>query len=246
MDGLRLLSLGALLCLFAGVQLFFGGSLFTLFHPVPFGIVLLGTAAILAVRNGFKAISASSRAVFATTTSEASAEKISLLAPKWVAACGAARKEGLLALEPHRAELESLSPRIARGLKRLMDGVAPEEALSLLESEHLSERERGQTRLELLSSLGSALGAFGLVSALLCLLPGLSDLSKLDQLSRSVQLSLVGLLWGSVLSAVVVAPIRERVSEGQIELETFQAKERYALKAIAMTEHPLALEEKLK
>lgn len=118
------------------------------------------------------------------------------------------RRDGLLALEPLREEIDD--PFLRSGIDRVLD-TRREELTAGLEADRTALEERYAAAAELLDAAGSAATSFGMLASLLGVMQLLWSDGIPGSLGAGVATSLLTTLYGAVLSNMVCAPLAGKV-----------------------------------
>lgn len=155
-----------------------------------------------------------------------------------------ARRDGLLALEHRRDELEH--PFIRLGVELTVDGTRPEMLEEVLRSEIDAMARRHREGKGMLDQLGRSAPAFGLIGTLLGLIVMLGNISDPSSIAGGMAVALITTLYGAVLSTASLLPMAEKLAYySRQEMLTREVIIRGIL-AIQAGEHPRLIAQRLK
>lgn len=115
-----------------------------------------------------------------------------------------ARKEGVLAVEPHRAALQNALLR--KSLKYVTDGFEPATVRELLDAEIESAFESEENAARVFEIAGGYAPAVGILGAVLGLIQVLSALSDPSKIGEGIAVAFVSTLYGLALANLVLLP----------------------------------------
>ena len=116
-----------------------------------------------------------------------------------------ARREGILALESHVENAED--EFMAKSIQLAIDGTAPELIKDILTTEVAFMEDRHARGQSLLSDMGAAAPAFGMIGTLIGLVQMLAGMDDPSAIGAGMATALLTTLYGSVLSNVVFLPL---------------------------------------
>jgi chemotaxis protein MotA len=116
-----------------------------------------------------------------------------------------ARRDGLLALESHAAEVSD--GFLKRGLEMVIGGTSKEDIQSVLETEVNYVEERHRTGRKILDNLGAAAPAFGMVGTLIGLVQMLRTLDDPSQIGGGMATALLTTLYGALIANLFCIPL---------------------------------------
>ena len=122
-----------------------------------------------------------------------------------------ARREGLLSLEDHMANLDE--PFLKNGIQLVVDGSDPELVRGILETEMSNMQQRHFTGIHFWSNLGNFLPAFGMVGTLIGLIQMLKNLGSGDPaaIGTGMAAALITTLYGTLGANLVAIPIQTKL-----------------------------------
>ena len=155
-----------------------------------------------------------------------------------------ARREGILALESHVESAED--EFLGRSIRLAIDGTAPELIKDILTTEVAFMEDRHAKGQAILSTMGSAAPAFGMIGTLIGLVQMLAGMDDPSAIGVGMATALLTTLYGSVLSNVVFLPLAGvlKVRTAAELLSREIAIE--GILAIQSGDNPRAVEQKLK
>ena len=122
-----------------------------------------------------------------------------------------ARREGLLSLEDHMANLDE--PFLRNGIQLVVDGSDPELVRGILETEMSNMQQRHFIGIRFWSNLGSYLPAFGMVGTLIGLIQMLKNLGSGDPaaIGTGMAAALITTLYGTLGANLIALPIQTKL-----------------------------------
>lgn len=235
--------IGILLALAAiiGGQVLEGGHVGSLLQLTAFVIVCGGTVGAVMLQspvkvfvNGVRMV----RWVFVPPklTPRILAEQISVLSQ-------AARKEGLLALEP-QVEMAA-DPFLKKGLQLLVDGVEPEKLREALEVELNAVEEHQRQAARVWEAAGGYAPTIGILGAVLGLIHVMENLSDPARLGGGIAVAFVATIYGVGLANLVFLPIANKLKAIIAQHVVVREMLVDGLVAIASGENPRLIEGRL-
>ena len=208
---------GLLLALFALVlgQWVEGGQLGSLFQPAALIVVFGGTLGSVLLQSGLEGLLRGLRMVnLAFTPSRAFYPALLDTILSWSMT---ARMEGFLHLE--RFIDAHPDPFIAKGLRMVVDGVAPGTILEILNIE-ISSYERDQRQaIKVWESAGGYAPTIGMLGAVLGLIRVMQNLADPTLLGSGIAVAFVATIYGVGLANLVCLPIANKIKQHvQIEI----------------------------
>lgn len=154
-----------------------------------------------------------------------------------------ARREGILALEPHIKSLDNLYVR--KGLQLMVDGIEPEVIRNIMETEIDNTAARHETGVGLLNALASYAPAMGLIGTVIGLVQMLRKMSDPSKIGPAMAVALITTFYGAILSNLVFLPLCGKLKHrSQKELHIMEMQ-LTAILGIARGENPRLLRETL-
>ena len=126
------------------------------------------------------------------------------------------RREGLLALE----KAEVANEYLAKGVRLVADGSAPNLVRAVLETEIESLQQRHRRGQAVFKGMGTAAPAFGMIGTLVGLVQMLQNMDDPASIGPSMAVALLTTFYGAVLANVVFLPMVKKLEERSID-ETF-------------------------
>ncbi|TCK62546.1 flagellar motor stator protein MotA [Seleniivibrio woodruffii] len=131
-----------------------------------------------------------------------------------------ARRDGLLALEPHAADMKD--PFIKKGLMMIIDGREPDFVETVLDQDiHLME-ERHHGFAFIFSQAGGYAPTLGVLGAVVGLIAALGNLSDIEKLGHSIAAAFIATLLGIFVGYVLCHPFcnkLKRMSHHEAEIK---------------------------
>lgn len=235
--------IGILLALAAiiGGQVLEGGHVGSLLQLTAFVIVCGGTLGAVMLQSPVKVFVSGMkmvRWVFVPPklTPRILAEQISVLSQ-------AARKEGLLALEP-QVEMAA-DPFLKKGLQLLVDGVEPEKLREALEVELTAVEEHQRQAARVWEAAGGYAPTIGILGAVMGLIHVMENLSDPARLGGGIAVAFVATIYGVGLANLVFLPIANKLKAIIAQHVVVREMLVDGLVAIASGENPRLIEGRL-
>lgn len=235
--------IGILLALAAiiGGQVLEGGHVGSLLQLTAFVIVCGGTVGAVMLQSPVKVFVSGMRMVRwvfvpPKLTPRILAEQISVLSQ-------AARKEGLLALEP-QVEMAA-DPFLKKGLQLLVDGVEPEKLREALEVELNAVEEHQRQAARVWEAAGGYAPTIGILGAVLGLIHVMENLSDPARLGGGIAVAFVATIYGVGLANLVFLPIANKLKAIIAQHVVVREMLVDGLVAIASGENPRLIEGRL-
>lgn len=221
------------------ISIFLGGSLSAFVNAPGIAVVLGGTvAATLIMQRLSVVIGAFKVGLNVLTDKYVSPEQIIQTV---VDLAQKARKEGLLSLE----KVNVGNSFLQKGLKMLIDGMEPDDVISVLRTElvYLKQRhKRGQKVFKFMASTSPAMGMVGTLIGLVQMLMTLDDPSAIGP---AMAVALLTTFYGAVLAFLFFGPmaskLENRTAEESARLEMIIC----AIPGLANGDNPRILEQRL-
>lgn len=235
--------IGILLALAAiiGGQVLEGGHVGSLLQLTAFVIVCGGTLGAVMLQSPVKVFVSGMkmvRWVFVPPklTPRILAEQISVLSQ-------AARKGGLLALEP-QVEMAA-DPFLKKGLQLLVDGVEPEKLREALEVELNAVEEHQRQAARVWEAAGGYAPTIGILGAVMGLIHVMENLSDPSRLGGGIAVAFVATIYGVGLANLVFLPIANKLKAIIAQHVVVREMLVDGLVAIASGENPRLIEGRL-
>ncbi len=154
-----------------------------------------------------------------------------------------ARREGILALEPHVQEIEN--EFMQKGLQLSVDGLEPQTISDIMEKEIEGMKNRHQLGAEIFMTLGTFAPALGMIGTLIGLVQMLQSMNEPDKIGPAMAIALLTTFYGSVLANLVFMPMSGKLKARS--KEEAQLMEMVISGVVALTngDNPRILEQKL-
>lgn len=223
------------------VAIAFGGGI-SLFINVPSLMIVMGgtlgaTMINYPIKDVFGAVKVVKNVFFSKTyNSEA-------LSGQFVEYASKARREGILALEPHVKEIDYEFFR--KGLQLSVDGLEPQAIGEILETEVAAMRDRHQLGAEIFATMGMFSPALGMIGTLIGLVQMLQSMSDPDSIGPAMAVALLTTFYGSVLANLVFMPIAGKLKTRSREETRIMDMIITGVTSITNGDNPRILEQKL-
>jgi len=220
-------SVGGLVLAIAGIFLGYtldGGKFSSLVQPAAFAIVVVGTfGAVLlqSERSAFMRGLSMLRWVFFPPRGDR--QTLSRDIALWALT---ARRDGLLSLEPYIAKAD---PFVQKGLRLVVDGIAPDKLRSLLEHEINGYEFAQRQAARIWESAAGYAPTIGILGAVLGLIHVMENLSDPSRLGSGIAIAFVSTVYGVGLANLFLYPVgnklkaivNDKVSQYEILAEVF-------------------------
>lgn len=200
-------------------QLLGGGSLGQLFQLTALLVVLGGTAGAVALSHSMTDLRAALgmvRRVYRMADRD-----LAPLVEEIVKVASVARKEGLLAIEAHRASIQD--PLFQRSVKYVIDGFEPSTVREIMDAEIKRALEKDEMAAQVFESAGNYAPTMGVLGAVIGLVQVLSALDDPAKIGQGIAVAFVAILYGIGLSNLVFLPwaakLRRKAEQGIIPKE---------------------------
>ena len=196
-----------------------GGKLASLLQPAAFAIVVVGTfgAVLLQSRLGtFRRALAMLRWVFVRP-----ADNRAVLARDIAAWNLAARRDGLLALERYMAT--ATDPFYVKGLRMIVDGIAPDKLRQLLDVEITAYETAERQAVRVWESAAGYSPTVGILGAVLGLIHVMENLTDPAKLGSGIAVAFVSTIYGVGLANLLLYPVANKLKA--IVVQTVQQYE---------------------
>jgi len=219
-----------------------GAGLQALVSPAAFMIVVVGTVAAILVQTPWAVMRNAIRVlpwVLRPPVHDGAALIQTLV--EW---SGAARKQGLLGLEP-MLEDPALDDFLRKGLQLVVDGSEPETLRAIMEVE-LSMREHADTRAaRVFEGMGVYAPTLGIIGAVLGLISTMQNLADPSKLGPGIGAAFVATVYGIGLANLLFLPVANKlkaVVQAQSQVREMMIE---GLICIAQGDNPRGIEQKL-
>ncbi|OGQ87878.1 MAG: flagellar motor protein MotA [Deltaproteobacteria bacterium RIFOXYD12_FULL_56_24] len=225
-----------------GGQLLEGGQLAALLQPTAAVIVLGGTLGATFVSFPLKdLLRAFHNAATAFFPQEENPED---LIGKLVGFARIARNNGLITLEEDAQQVKDRF--LGQGLEMVVDGLEPEEVMSVLQIELTNFEERHKVSAEVFEAAGGFAPTIGIIGAVLGLIHVMNNLSDTSKLGAGIAVAFVATIYGLMVANIVCIPIstklkkrlKEQILQREIVIE--------GLLSIQKGENPRMIEKRLR
>ncbi|MEA3348358.1 MAG: MotA/TolQ/ExbB proton channel family protein [Pseudomonadota bacterium] len=152
-----------------------------------------------------------------------------------------ARKESIIALEKEEIE----DPFLAKGIRLVVDGTAPNLVRSILRTEIGFMKQRhfsGQSVFKFLGAMGPA---YGMIGTLIGLVQMLSNMEDPKSIGPAMAVALLTTLYGAMLATMICIPIADKLSLRMTEEARMQSLWMDAILAIQEGTNPRVVEQLL-
>lgn len=154
-----------------------------------------------------------------------------------------ARREGILALESSMDEIED--DFIRSGLRLAVDGVEPELIKDILQTELAFIEDRHRNGQAILTYMGSASPALGMIGTLVGLVTMLQNLSDPGSIGPSMAIALLTTLYGALLANTTFIPLAGKLKARSSEEILIKEVAIEGVMSIQSGDNPRILEQKL-
>src|SRR3989339_109785 len=225
-----------------GGQLLEGGHIAALLQPTAAVIVLGGTLGAIFVSFPLKdLLRAFHNAATAFFPQEENPED---LIGKLVGFARIARNNGLITLEEDAQQVKDRF--LGQGLEMVVDGLEPEEVMSVLQIELTNFEERHKVSAEDFEAAGGFAPTIGIIGAVLGLIHVMNNLSDTSKLGAGIAVAFVATIYGLMVANIVCIPIstklkkrlKEQILQREIVIE--------GLLSIQKGENPRMIEKRLR
>lgn len=134
-----------------------------------------------------------------------------------------ARREGILALE--QAIEDGDDTFLSQGVRLAVDGTEPDLIMDILETELNFIEERHKLGQDIISSMGDAAPAFGMIGTLIGLVIMLKNMDDPAAIGPGMAIALLTTMYGAILANIIFGPIAQK-------LKTYSQKEVLAKRMI--------------
>lgn len=118
-----------------------------------------------------------------------------------------ARREGLLALENQQID----DPFLAKAVRKLVDGLPPEELRESLTAELVALKSRHKRGQKLFRFMGSSAPAMGMVGTMIGLVQMLQSLDDPSSIGPAMAVALLTTMYGAIIAFVICNPLAEKL-----------------------------------
>jgi chemotaxis protein MotA len=155
----------------------------------------------------------------------------------------AARKEGLLGLEPI-ADSEP-DPYARKGLQLLVDGTEPEVIRSILEVDLLTQEARDIQAAKVFESMGGYAPTVGIIGAVMGLIHVMGNLADPSMLGSGIAVAFVATIYGVALANLLMLPMGNKLKNIALRQSRYREMLLEGILSISEGENPRAIEMKL-
>lgn len=224
-----------------GGQLLEGGAVSVLLQGAAFFIVCGGTLGAVMLQSPFNVfVTGIKMGSWVFVPPKLSPHKLISQITLWSTL---ARKDGILALEPHI--VGSRDPFMKKGLQLLVDGNSAEKIREVLEVDnHMYEQLRFQAARVWESAAGYS-PTIGILGAVLGLVHVMESLSEPSKLGAGIAVAFISTIYGVGLANLVFLPISNKLKMLILQQMTMRDILVDGLSAIANGENPRFIENKL-
>ncbi|MBB4819045.1 chemotaxis protein MotA [Pseudomonas alcaligenes] len=155
----------------------------------------------------------------------------------------AARKEGLLGLEPI-ADSEP-DPYARKGLQLLVDGAEPEAIRSILEVDLYTQEARDIQAAKVFESMGGYAPTIGIIGAVMGLIHVMGNLADPSQLGGGIAVAFVATIYGVGFANLLLLPIGNKLKSIAMRQSRYREMLLEGILSIGEGENPRSIELKL-
>ena len=155
-----------------------------------------------------------------------------------------ARREGILTLEAHLANMKS--PFVQRGLKFAIDGVEPETVQKVMEGEMEAMAERHGACAKLYAQMGAYSPTMGIIGTVMGLIATLASAGgDPTELIHHIGAAFIATLWGVFMANIVWLPVADKLKNRHAEEEHYLHIAMVAVFEIQSGTNPSMLQQQL-
>ncbi|HMM54171.1 MAG TPA: flagellar motor protein [Candidatus Desulfobacillus sp.] len=241
MDVISILGLLLGLAAILGGQWLEGGSLASLIQPTAFVIVVGGTFGAVMLQSPF-AVFRQGLVMAKWVFSPPPLEQRELIdrITEWSLT---SRREGLLALEGHLAELDDAFLR--KGLQLLVDGADPERVREVLEVEIGAQEEQLKRAARIWESAGGYAPTIGILGAVMGLIHVMENLGDPSRLGAGIAVAFVATIYGVGSANLIFLPMAKKLLAHVANLSLTREMYVDGLIGIANGDNPRIIESRL-
>lgn len=155
----------------------------------------------------------------------------------------AARKEGLLGLEPI-ADAEP-DPYARKGLQLLVDGAEPESIRSILEVDLYTQEARDLQAAKVFESMGGYAPTIGIIGAVMGLIHVMGNLADPSQLGGGIAVAFVATIYGVSFANLLLLPVSNKLKAIAMRQSRYREMLLEGILSIGEGENPRSIELKL-
>ena len=154
-----------------------------------------------------------------------------------------ARREGILALEGSMDEIDD--DFIRSGLRLAVDGVEPELIKDILQTELAFIEDRHRNGQSILTYMGSASPAMGMIGTLIGLVQMLGNLEDASAIGPAMAVALLTTMYGAVMANLIFIPLSGKLKARSSEEILIKEVAIEGVMSIQSGDNPRILEQKL-
>ncbi len=121
-----------------------------------------------------------------------------------------ARRDGILSLENHLAEVDE--PFVVQGVQMAVDGTDPDLIAQILDQDLENQMSRHEVGKNLFSAAGRYAPAFGMIGTLIGLVAMLGDMSDPSGIGAGMAVALLTTLYGAIIANVIFLPLADKLA----------------------------------
>ncbi len=187
------------------VAIVLGGSAMMFVNVPSLLIVVGGTIGATLIKNPLADVLATAKVVGKAFS--AKAPETPALIEEIVTLSRKARKEGMLALENTPISYEFLS----KGIAMCVDGIEVPQMREILENDIRATGGRHKRGAQIMTGIGEAAPAFGMIGTLIGLVQMLASLEDPSTIGPAMAVALLTTLYGALLANVVALPLADKL-----------------------------------
>ncbi|MEC9373596.1 MAG: motility protein A, partial [Planctomycetota bacterium] len=218
-----------------------GGTIAMFIDPTSVVVVGLGSVAALLIAFPLKNIVRLPGVTMKTLFAKPADHKA--LIKTMVGLAEIARRDGILSLENHVAEMDDKF--IVQGIQMAVDGTDPELIQQILEQDLENQLTRHDTARSLYASLGRYAPAFGMIGTLIGLVAMLANMSDPSNIGAGMAVALLTTLYGAVLANVFFLPLADKLALRSAEEALVKEIIIKGVMSIQAGDNPRVVEQKL-
>lgn len=155
-----------------------------------------------------------------------------------------ARKNGLIALDEDAKQIKDQFMK--QGMEMLVDGMASEEIVDILQIEMTNFEESNKISAEVFESAGGFAPTIGIIGAVLGLIHVMSNLSDTSALGAGIAVAFVATIYGLMTANIICLPISTKIKKRIKEQGLIKEIIVEGLSSILKGENPRLIEKRLR
>lgn len=171
-------------------------------------------------------------------------QPVNELIKQLVAFAEVARRDGILSLENHMADVKD--PFIIQGVQMAVDGTDPELIEQVMESDLENLMTRHEVGRGVLETIGKYAPAFGMIGTLIGLVAMLANMEDPSSIGSGMAVALLTTLYGAVVANLIALPMADKLklrSEEEVLAKSIIIR---GVMSIQSGDNPRVVEQKLR